>query len=566
MKTLLLSPTLLALFAGLASVQVLAIADEQALTAEKLFDPRHIVNVEIELPKEDWDAARMQTRSLIEALGKELAESPFTYVKGDVTIDGVLIKDVGIRKKGFLGSLDDQRPSLKVKFAEYEDQHPVAGLDRLTLNNNKQDPSGLMQYLAYKFFNASGTFASRCNLARVTVNGKYLGIYSNVESLKPPMLQRGFGDEPGALYEGTVADFYEDFIKRFEKKNKRAKYKPLRQIADILAEEEVDLAELEKLIDIEAFVKFWATESLLGFWDGYNNNQNNFFMYRSPANDKFYFIPWGADAVFSENMPLPPFTIRPRFVYSQSLLANRLYRIPRTQQLYHDTLNELLKEHWNETKLLAEIDRVEALLKDHIREENKQVAGTILKIRSFIETRRERIMEEMEDGPVELQALAKLPVYTKEIGKVTAAFTTKWYDKTPPNPKELGEVEIELELNGERIEFNQIGAYSEHSKFPPLPPGTPKPPAIIFTGQRKSNGKEIILGMGLPIERFHPTEGESVEIGGILLDGGIVAMLSGDLKMMGGKASFEKAAMKDGAIVKGRVELAIVQMSDGKQK
>ena len=107
----------------------------------------------------------------------------------------------------------------------------------------------------------------------------------------------------------------------------------------------MDLGQLEKLIDIEAFVRYWATESLLGFWDGYTNDQNNFFIYQNPANSKFYFIPWGADALFSENMPLPPFFIRPRFVYKQAVLANRLYRIPQTQQLYHETMTELLKEH-----------------------------------------------------------------------------------------------------------------------------------------------------------------------------------------------------------------------------
>ena len=255
-------------FVGMISFGTFALADDQILTAAKLFDPHHVVDIEISVPEADWDTIRAESRSIFDALKKEPVESPFTYVKADISIDGVDIKDVGIRKKGFLGSLDEQRPSLKVKFAEYKDQSPIAGLDRLTLNNNKQDPSGLSQYLGYRLFNESGTVASRCNLAHLTVNGKDLGIYSNVESIKPPMLEHGFGDNSGALWEGTITDFYEEFIKRFETKNEQAKYEPLRQVADILAQEAVDVDRLDKLVDIEAFVRFWATESLIGFWDG----------------------------------------------------------------------------------------------------------------------------------------------------------------------------------------------------------------------------------------------------------------------------------------------------------
>jgi spore coat protein CotH len=537
------------------------VAAEPTLTADKLFDRQHIVDIQIELPEADWDTIRVQSRQFFEVLGKEPAESPFTYVKGQITIDGVLIKEVGIRKKGFLGSLDDHRPSLKVKFSEYKKQSPVIGLDRLTLNNNKQDPSGLSQYIAYKFFNDSGTYAPRCNLAKVTVNGKYLGIYSNVEPVKPAMLERGFGDGSGALFEGTITDFYIDFVEKFEKKNDQAKFGPLRKIADILAMDEVDIEELDKLINIESFVRFWATESLLGFWDGYTNNQNNFFVYRNPADSRFYFIPWGADALFTETMPLPPFFIRPRFVHNKALLANRLYRIPQIQQRYHDTLTQLMEKHWNETELLAEVDLMESMLEDLVRDGNKSFSRSIRDIRRFIKSRQDTLLKEMEDGPVKLRSFARRPAYMKEVGHVTATFETQWYDKTPQDTKELGTVEIELILDGERVEFEKIGVYAEYSKFPPVPAGQPKPPSIIFSGIRKSDGKEITLGIGLPIADFHSTKNEPVGISGLLIVGRVG--LFSKIRMGGGEATFENAAMKDGAVVKGKLTFTVTQMNLG---
>ena len=153
------------------------------LTADKLFDPAHLVNVEIELSRDDWNTLRQQTRALALSLGKTPAESPFQYFPANVKIDGVLIRNVGSRKTGVLGSLSQSRPSLKIKFGEFQKRRPVAGLDRLTLNNNKQARALASQYLCYRFFNETGTVACRCNHAKVTVNGKYLGIYSNVESI-----------------------------------------------------------------------------------------------------------------------------------------------------------------------------------------------------------------------------------------------------------------------------------------------------------------------------------------------------------------------------------------------
>ena len=90
------------------------------LNADQLFVRGHLVDVQIILADKDWKTLCQQTRVISHSLEKTPAESPFTYFKGEVTIDGVQIKNVGIRKKGFLGSLSNVRPSLKIKFQEYQ--------------------------------------------------------------------------------------------------------------------------------------------------------------------------------------------------------------------------------------------------------------------------------------------------------------------------------------------------------------------------------------------------------------------------------------------------------------
>ena len=59
---------------------------------------------------------------------------------------------------------------------------------------------------------------SMAALALVSVNGKSIGVYSNVESLDKHYFRRTFKSAKGTLYEGTVCDFHVHSLVRFERK------------------------------------------------------------------------------------------------------------------------------------------------------------------------------------------------------------------------------------------------------------------------------------------------------------------------------------------------------------
>ncbi len=547
----------------LALTQGTALAQKPQLDPDQLFDPTHLVTIQIELPKADWDELRSQTRLLAESLRKKPSANPYRYFKGTVTVDGVHIEGVGIRKKGFIGSQDSDRPSLKVKFHKFKDQSLVKGLDSLTLNNNKQDRSLLSQFLSYKLFREAGVPASRCNHAKVTVNGTLLGIYSNVESIKAPFLQRRFGDSSGYLYEGTVADLFPDTLVKFELKTEQTTLQPLTRLAAAMARDELDLEELGKLLDIDAFLKFWATESLISFWDGYTNNQNNYFIYRNPSSSKLYFIPWGVDAAFESRMPIPPYVIRTKSVHSQALLANRLYRLPAIKKKYRKMLEELLGTVWNEDRLLAQVDRVEALVQDHLHKSQRDFPRALRKLRSFIKRRRRVLQRRLDQWPIEFKSGPRRPFYFKQAGSATASFSTAWNKDSPDEPLTNGEATMDLKLEGERVEFKQIGVSAELSKWP-TPDGSPQPPTIVFTGTRKSGGLRLTLAFSIAPADFRPTNGKSVSVQGVVIEGRFGFLNPRAWKMMSGRVTFETAEMKPGAAVRGKVKLEIVKMAGGK--
>ena len=138
-----------------------------------MFDPDWIVEVNIEVDPDDWDEMRYQTRSFEDVLcATAPPKNPFTYFKGDITIDGIKVKSVGIRKKCFFGSCDQIRPSFKVSFNHYVRGQKFFGMRRMTLNNSKSDPSKIKQCLGYWLFNRGGVPSPRCNFAHVTINGE----------------------------------------------------------------------------------------------------------------------------------------------------------------------------------------------------------------------------------------------------------------------------------------------------------------------------------------------------------------------------------------------------------
>lgn len=393
------------------------------LTLDDIFPTDRIIDVQITIPQKDWDTIRYQSRDIRTALGASRQfkpmENPYTYVEANVSIDGVVFPKVGIRKKGFIGSLSHTRPSLKIRLNHVDKDGEIEGLTNLTLNNNKQDTGLVSQFIGYALFNAIGSPAPRCAYAKVTVNGKSLGIYSHVETVRKPLLKRAFGNSKGPLYEGTVVDFYEGWENSLEHKRGddtrgRAHIKAL---IDLLADPKATEADIGKLVDLESFYKFWAVESLVGFWDGYSGNKNNFFAYLNPDDNKFYFIPWGMDSVFTKHSKIEFMNDKnaPISVKTQGLIAYKLYQFESGRQQYRKVLTEILDKHWNTAELLARLDEVAAMVEPHLvpaqrvveeewgrggswGESKPTFASELAAARDFIRNRKSDIQAEIANG------------------------------------------------------------------------------------------------------------------------------------------------------------------------
>ena len=532
------------------------------LEADALLDGSRVVPIVIELPADDWEALRREARGPT-GLFASGPPKKFTWHKGRATVDGVAIVDAGIRKKGFFGSLDSARPSLIVDFNRFVPQDPVTGLGRLTLNNNKQDTSCVGQFLAYRLFRAAGVPAPRVGFTAVTVNEEPLGIYAHVESIKKPFLARVFGTDGGGLYEGTVADVIPGSLAKLEVET-HDRFRPrLEELATLLvADAPLDLARVEELVDVDEFLSFQAVEALIGMWDGYTSNQNNFFVHIPVDDGRITFIPWGADSAFTAVPAMLPGFRRepPPAVYAQAALANRLAFAPGMIDRYRRRLKELLDIAWQEDDLLAEIDRLETLLAPHLAPAQSGAATSLDSVRTFIRRRRDEINTALAAWPPELPGAFRQPMTTKHVGSVSGTFATVQRAAVEGEPTP-GEIAISLSLGDKPVDYAPAGV----SAYPlpmPGPWGRPAdaPLGVTVSGTR-TDGKPLTLTFMLDRRLVQESAG-GFAAGGMLTEGpGFFG--SGPMRIVGGTVALGDRGLNPGTRLSGTFTFGIDETSGG---
>ncbi len=440
--------------------------------SEALFAQERLIEVDIELPESEWDTLRVQERGGRIFVGDDCMEqpfpSPYTWTRATVTVDGEVFPDTGIRKKGFFGSVSEDRPSLKVRFDKYVDDQTLNGIKRMTLNNARQDPTVLRQCLAYEMFRSAGVPAPRCNFAHVVVNGRDLGVYANTEPFKRPFLRRFFDDDEGHLYEGTLSDFREGWTGTIEQKNnEETPYTaPIEALVTAAQADDANLLEaLSAVIDLDQFITFWAMEVIVAHWDGYSGNTNNFYFYDDPTSGRLHFIAHGADGTFAPPRRLFEGMPAPRSVNAAGLLARRLYLHPEGQRRYLDRLIELLDAHWDPMVLKARTDAMAAVFSDAVLPEMRgRFTRGMGELHAFLDDHGGRVRAEVSFGPAEWPFPLRGNLCISRRGTVQGTFSTRWGTHPSDNVFEEGGGEAEASLFDEALAVQRVGSAAGYDR------------------------------------------------------------------------------------------------------
>jgi hypothetical protein len=319
--------------AGNAPDDVLQTTSEPLTVPQKqavmntLYDMINVVTINVSMDPAQWDALRHEVPAggvcnfdnspnvdrFVWRPTTQIAISGTSYPSGTLTFTGVEIK-----KKSFCGSYTDgsvpDKPAFKLKFQSAAEDS--IGTRYLTLNNSKQDPSYVRQCLGYLLYASAGLPHSRCNFARVIVNGSAVmdGIYVNVEPIRERYIDNpdNFFAHPntGNLYEFELDDFDPNRVQYVDTESLSvySNKNDLSIAASTVASGRSD--QIELVMDGDEAVKVFAMEYLLKHWDGYGFNRNNTYVYNDvvavsnpssspldPNQIHFKLIPWGLDQI-----------------------------------------------------------------------------------------------------------------------------------------------------------------------------------------------------------------------------------------------------------------------------
>ncbi len=262
--------------------------------SEELFSDDVLPEFEIELSDSSFSA---------------LLSDPYTYVPGALIYQGERYEPVGIRTKGENSWQPiNAKPSLKVRFdydvdgdGEADGPTEFYGLERLTFQNMDNDYTMMHERLAYRLYRAAGIPSARATHALITLNGRFYGVYTNLETVDKRMMGRWFEDDDGPLFEQWDVEWQDAYIPYFELEYGEDDRTNLQGTADALEMGgELALAELEDHLSMEAYLAYWAVGSVVGQFDAYpySDPGDDCHVYDDPTSGVLHYVPHGADETF----------------------------------------------------------------------------------------------------------------------------------------------------------------------------------------------------------------------------------------------------------------------------
>ncbi|MEK7253372.1 MAG: CotH kinase family protein, partial [Bacteroidota bacterium] len=221
------------------------------------------------------------------------------------------LENVGVKIRGNT-SVGAAKKSFRVSFNTYESGRKWQGLEKLNLLGNHNDPVVARAKISWDLLRRMGIPAPRSNHVRLYFNGDYRGLYVNVEHVDEEFVQLRFGNNEGNLYKclwpadlafkGGDPDVYKQEFggrRAYELMTNEAAddYSDLAHFITVLNQTPTaDLpCELEKVFNVDNYLKIIAFDLLDGNWDNAIYNKNNFYLYQNLATGKFEYVPYDLD-------------------------------------------------------------------------------------------------------------------------------------------------------------------------------------------------------------------------------------------------------------------------------
>ncbi|MEM6326231.1 MAG: CotH kinase family protein [Bacteroidota bacterium] len=346
----------------------------------RVFTDSRLPTVEITIPPD----------TLATILDPANAQSDVEYRARFIWDDGLrrdTVQEIGFRLRGNT-SRAAAKKSFKVSFNTYRPGRQWEGLDKLNLNGEHNDPSIIRSNLSWHVVREARVPGSRAGFARLLINDADFGVYANIEHVDEEFLEAHFRDASGTLFKclfpadlddlGSNPQTYRDLAPFgrpvYELVQGDGDHSDLVPLIEALNRPPLSALPdaIEEHLDVNGYLRALAVDVLIGNWDGYAYNQNNFYLYLDPEIGRFRYLPFDLDNTLGIDFLGRDWGTRNVYDWPRGTatgdpprpLAKRLLQVPDYRDRFTFYLRRTMEETFTSGDLTPRIDALRALIED----------------------------------------------------------------------------------------------------------------------------------------------------------------------------------------------------------
>jgi len=338
------------------------------LLSQDFYNPTSVNTINITFAQSNWN-------DILHAFYAAGNEERLT---GNAIINGVRYDSVGVRYKGNSSyNRNNTKNPLSIKLDHVYSSQKLNGYGTLRLSNGFKDPSFVREVLGYEIIRKYMP-ASLANYINVTINGKLIGLYVNVQDVDGLFLRTHFGSSKNAFFKGELSKAPTGpvavwgFLGR-DSATYRSYYEiesdyGWAQLINFLDTLNNYSAAVENVLNVDRHLWMLALDFLMVNLDSPVNFGHNYYLYRDD-NGQFNPIMWDLNENFgafnrlltgTQNLTitqlqqLDPFT---HSTHSQYPIIKQIFSNPTYRRMYVAHMKTIIEENfsngWYSTRALA---------------------------------------------------------------------------------------------------------------------------------------------------------------------------------------------------------------------
>ena len=321
--------------------------------------------------------------------------NPDERIPAKLTLNGIVYDSVGVRYKGnSTFCLPNDNGNVKVPYNididYFIEEQNLLGYKKLKLANAWMDPTFMKDIVAtniYRKYLPSG----EANLIKLYVQGSYIGLYVNVESINKQFLKKHYDEKKGPLFKCDNIDRFcdtanapsamppnlyymgDDTTLYYDSYDMKSDY-GWTELVKLVKTIELDFSNIDSILNVDRTLWAFAVNQVLLNLDCYNTYYvHNYYLYQT-KDGLFQMIPWDLDnsfvgAILGSFWPWssayeydPFFTVSPNSQpWEVRPLLEKLLSDPLYRDIYTAHLRTIIDESLDTAVIRAEINHLQQI-------------------------------------------------------------------------------------------------------------------------------------------------------------------------------------------------------------